>query len=199
MKKKPTKKKMSKQQNSYSENFVRRLRHSHKTQFLSLAVATTGLIGIFLVVGSLAPAQFGENVDNQTIARRGDSFTSKAALRFSDTYNRINFLTTNKKNNPEWIQPTNLPAPPEEVKLALPDSSRFGDVNTQSVVAEESDAPDQANQSEETATPRTQPPVPEQSPPAGSNKTPTAQIPTVDNSELGLGSSCPYEKEAAEA
>ncbi len=187
---------MAKQQNSVSEKFILRLRHSRKSQLASVLVFALGLIGIYLVVTAFAPVNYGENLDRKTLDSRGDSLRERVGLRVNDTFSRLNFIVSRKKDNPEWIQPVNLPAPPEEVKLTLPDSSLFGDVNTQSAAAEESDAPDQANQSEKPTTPQNQSIAPAQSPAPSNDKTPVAQTPAPSASELGLGSSCAYEQEA---
>lgn len=132
MKKKSPGKKMAKQPNSYSENFIKRLRHSRKSQLLSMLVVGVALVGIYLVIATLAPVNHGENTGRLTLQSRGDSIRERISLRIGSIFNRLSFIIGNKRSNPEFVVPANLPAPPDEVKLTLPDPSIFGNVDIQS-------------------------------------------------------------------
>lgn len=133
---------MAKQQNSYSENIVRRIRHSRKYQVMSIVLVAVGLLGILMISPAVAPTNYGEDVGRQTVPVRGEGFRDKVSLKLGDVFNRLAFVAGRQNDKPEWVVPVNLPAPPEQVRTSLPDRSTFGDVTVQSVAADSQEVPD---------------------------------------------------------
>lgn len=179
---------MAKQQYSVSENFIRRLRHSHKSQMASMLVLVVGLVGMYMVVASFSPTNYGQNFDRQALEPRGDSLRERIGLRVSDTFNRLNFVVGGKKDNPEWLHPVILPTPSDQVKSTLPDTTVFGDANAQFIANVPEDERAEIIEASEPA-----PVITEQTQPVATD---TTTDPSVQNQELSIGETCVYEKEA---
>lgn len=196
---------MAKQQNSFSENLIKHIRHSRSSQIFSMLIVLVGIFGIFFVIALLSPPNYGENTGRLTIQTRDESLRDRISLRVSNAFNRLNFVISRKKDNPEWTKPTNLPTPPDETILSLPDPSIFGPVEVQSKVVataenttEETEAEIQPNDTAPSSSQAEEQPSESQadqpSQPATPEATPEpAQTATTD---LPLGSMCEYEIEA---